>query len=124
MTESLRDRVALVTGGSRGIGQGIAVELARAGAQVFFTYRSSPDGAAETVKLIEEGGVEEIFYRPQHPYTQALLDCDPARQSDISRLLPTIPGELPNLIHPPKGCSFAARCPASLSRSSSSTSHS
>ncbi len=55
MTE-LEGRVALVTGGSRGIGRGIAIELARAGAALAFTYRSSPEGAQETVKHIEEAG--------------------------------------------------------------------
>ncbi len=52
----LAERVALVTGGSRGIGQGIALELASAGATVVFTYRSSPEGARETEKRIGELG--------------------------------------------------------------------
>ncbi len=49
-------KVALVTGGSRGIGQAIAVELARAGALVAFTYKASPEGARETEKRIAEAG--------------------------------------------------------------------
>ena len=52
----LAGKVALVSGGSRGIGQAIAIELARAGADVALTYRASPEGAAETVKKIEETG--------------------------------------------------------------------
>ncbi len=52
----LADKVALVTGGSRGIGQAIAIELARAGAAVALTYRSGREGAADTVKQIEEAG--------------------------------------------------------------------
>jgi 3-oxoacyl-[acyl-carrier protein] reductase len=52
----LEGRVALVTGGSRGIGQAISVELARAGAFVGFTYRASGEGARETLKRIEEAG--------------------------------------------------------------------
>jgi 3-oxoacyl-[acyl-carrier protein] reductase len=53
---SLASKVALVTGGSRGIGQAIAVELARAGALVVFTYKASPEGARETEKRIAEAG--------------------------------------------------------------------
>jgi 3-oxoacyl-[acyl-carrier protein] reductase len=53
---SLASRVALVTGGSRGIGQATAIELSRAGATVAFTYKSGREGAEETRKRIEEGG--------------------------------------------------------------------
>jgi 3-oxoacyl-[acyl-carrier protein] reductase len=42
---SLKGKVALVTGASRGIGAGIAIELAREGADVVITYVSNPDGA-------------------------------------------------------------------------------
>ena len=52
----LAGRVALVTGGSRGIGRAIALELARAGAEVVFTYVSNPDAARETEKAIAELG--------------------------------------------------------------------
>ena len=55
MTE-LAGRTALVTGGSRGIGQGIAIELAAAGANVVFTYHSGKDGAEETGQRITEAG--------------------------------------------------------------------
>jgi 3-oxoacyl-[acyl-carrier protein] reductase len=52
----LAGRTALVTGGSRGIGQAIAVELAAAGAHVFLTYRSGQAGAAVAVKRIQAAG--------------------------------------------------------------------
>ncbi len=56
MSAPLDETVALVTGGSRGIGQAIAIELAVAGATVVFTYKSSAEGARETQKRIEEAG--------------------------------------------------------------------
>jgi 3-oxoacyl-[acyl-carrier protein] reductase len=48
--------VALVTGGSRGIGRAIAVDLARAGAHVAFTYRSDGDAARQTTSAIAATG--------------------------------------------------------------------
>ncbi len=54
MTCSLEGKVALVTGGSRGIGKAICTELAKAGAYVFVNYSSSPDSASETVRLCQE----------------------------------------------------------------------
>jgi oligopeptide/dipeptide ABC transporter ATP-binding protein len=61
-------------------------------------------------EVLEAGDVEEIFDRPRHPYTRALLACDPARFGERLERLPTIPGTPPNLIDPPAGCAFAARC--------------
>jgi oligopeptide/dipeptide ABC transporter ATP-binding protein len=61
-------------------------------------------------EVLEAGHVEEIFDRPRHPYTRALLACDPARFEEKLERLPTIPGAPPNLIDPPAGCAFAARC--------------
>jgi glucose 1-dehydrogenase len=52
----LAGKVALVTGGARGIGRGVAVELARNGADVCVNYRTSPDAAAETVAAIQRLG--------------------------------------------------------------------
>ncbi len=53
---SLKERVALVTGGSRGIGRAIGIELARCGARVVFAYRSDLKAAEETQKRIQEIG--------------------------------------------------------------------
>lgn len=61
-------------------------------------------------EVVERGSVRQIFHNPRHPYTARLLECDPARQSERTRNLPTIPGEIPDLRARPKGCIFANRC--------------
>ena len=61
-------------------------------------------------QVVEQGLVDDIYHAPRHPYTQALLACDPGAISTVGRRLPTIGGRLPDLMHPPPGCSFAARC--------------
>src|SRR6202522_2645815 len=53
---SLANKVALVTGGSRGIGAGIAKRLAADGASVAITYSKGADAAASVVKAIESAG--------------------------------------------------------------------
>ncbi len=62
-------------------------------------------------EVIERGDVRTIFHNPGHPYTRLLLDCDPARIAEPSRHLPTIAGNLPDLVSLPPGCIFAPRCP-------------
>ena len=61
-------------------------------------------------EVVERGTVRQIFHDPRHPYTARLLECDPARQSERTRHLPTIPGEIPDLRARPAGCIFANRC--------------
>ncbi len=58
---------------------------------------------------MEYSNVTEIFENHEHPYTEALLDSIP--RIDISKKrLRTIPGRVPELIDPPKGCRFHPRC--------------
>jgi len=57
---NLTDRVAVVTGASRGIGRGIALELARQGARVVVNYNSSPDAANEVVAAIQATGGQAL----------------------------------------------------------------
>jgi peptide/nickel transport system ATP-binding protein len=67
-------------------------------------------------EVVEQGTVQDIFHRPRHPYTEALLVCDPARLDEVRRELPTIPGDVPNLLQVPPGCVFAPRCPKVFDR--------
>ncbi|MBX6320711.1 MAG: ABC transporter ATP-binding protein [Rhodospirillaceae bacterium] len=67
-------------------------------------------------EVVEQGPVRDIFHRPAHPYTELLLTCDPARLPELTRMLPTIPGEVPDLMRMPAGCVFAPRCPRQFAR--------
>ena len=61
-------------------------------------------------EVVEKGSVRQIFKGARHPYTQALLECDPARLHERVKRLPTIPGTLPDLKNRPQGCIFRDRC--------------
>ncbi len=62
-------------------------------------------------KVVELGGVEEIYHRPRHPYTQALLASRPSMNPDIRIERSPLAGDPPNPISPPSGCRFRTRCP-------------
>ncbi|MBD8065164.1 ABC transporter ATP-binding protein [Devosia sp. PTR5] len=61
-------------------------------------------------KIVETATVDDIFYAPKHPYTQALLRSIPRLGVDQGRRLPTIPGMVPDPFSVPPGCSFNPRC--------------
>jgi oligopeptide transport system ATP-binding protein len=61
-------------------------------------------------KVVESGTVDDIFYSPQHPYTQGLLDSVPRLDRVTDDELHAIPGNPPNLLDLPSGCSFRDRC--------------
>jgi peptide/nickel transport system ATP-binding protein len=60
--------------------------------------------------LVEFGTVHDVFERPQHPYTAALLRSIPSGYKSDGPL-PSLTGAVPNLAHPPPGCPFHPRCP-------------
>jgi len=60
-------------------------------------------------RVVESGSTDDIFLDPKHPYTRALFDSIPSLEKDKTRL-ETIPGTVPRLINPPKGCRFHPRC--------------
>jgi oligopeptide transport system ATP-binding protein len=59
--------------------------------------------------IVEQGPVEDIFYNPKHPYTLGLLSSIPRLNMGKERLNP-VEGHPPDMINPPAGCPFAARC--------------
>ena len=61
-------------------------------------------------EVVEQGTVRDIFHHADHPYTKKLIECDPARMPEITRIQPTIPGEVPDLANLPLGCIFSDRC--------------
>ncbi len=63
-------------------------------------------------KVVEEAPVRELFGNPRHPYTQGLIRSIPRLDLAATehRRLEAIPGTVPQLLHPPPGCRFAARC--------------
>jgi len=63
-------------------------------------------------KIAEVGPSEEIFYNPQHPYTQGLLKSIPRLRS--KEKITWIPGVPPDLRRPPPGCRFYPRCPYAM----------
>ncbi|MFL6005120.1 MAG: ABC transporter ATP-binding protein [Gaiellaceae bacterium] len=66
-------------------------------------------------QIVERADILDLFDRPEHPYTEALLGALPQIEDDRTReeRLATIPGRPPNLVDPPPACRFAPRCPYS-----------
>ncbi len=64
-------------------------------------------------KVVELASREDLYERPRHPYTEALLsavpDPDPASAEKIERII--LKGDVPSPSNPPQGCNFCTRCP-------------
>jgi peptide/nickel transport system ATP-binding protein len=63
-------------------------------------------------KVVEEGSVDDLFFKPKHPYTQALLRSIASLSDEPRSKLPTISGSVPHPLNRPAGCPFHPRCPS------------
>lgn len=64
-------------------------------------------------RVVEQGSVREVFTRPRHPYTQALLSAVPGDPIAFGTRV-ALPGEPPSPSSPPSGCVFRTRCPVAI----------
>ena len=68
-------------------------------------------------KICEVGAPDQLYERPAHPYTQALLSAIPVPDPTIDpNDWPTLGGEIPSPVSPPSGCRFRTRCPLAQDR--------
>ena len=65
-------------------------------------------------QVVEQGQVDDIFYRSGHPYTLGLREAMPTNNVEASRKLTPIDGSPPDLFNPPVGCGYCARCPHAM----------
>jgi oligopeptide/dipeptide ABC transporter ATP-binding protein len=62
-------------------------------------------------RFIEQGGSQQIFRQPRHPYTAALLAANPSPDPDAQASQIELTGDVPSLLRRPGGCEFHTRCP-------------
>lgn len=67
-------------------------------------------------RLVEVTGKDELYRRPLHPYTKALLSAIPIPDPEVKRKRVLLKGDVSSAYDPPAGCRFAARCPYATDR--------
>ena len=67
-------------------------------------------------RIVETGGVDDVFYRPRMPYTLGLLGSIPRLDVGRRQRLTPIEGSPPSLVHLPSGCPFWPRCPLRIQK--------
>ena len=70
-------------------------------------------------QIVEEAPTRELFQRPAHPYSAALLSTNPAIDPQRRARRIVLQGEIPSVVNPPSGCRFHTRCPVAQARCSS-----
>ena len=70
-------------------------------------------------QIVEEAPTRELFQRPAHPYSAALLSTNPAIDPERRARRIVLQGEIPSVVNPPSGCRFHTRCPVAQPRCSS-----
>jgi oligopeptide/dipeptide ABC transporter ATP-binding protein len=67
-------------------------------------------------RIVEQNASEELYRRPRHPYTEALLSAIPIPEPQTQRQRERIvlQGDIPSPLHPPAGCRFHTRCPYAM----------
>ncbi len=65
-------------------------------------------------RVMEQGPARDIFHRPRHPYTRALLQSVPSLHAEARIELPTVQGSIPHPLQRPTGCPFHPRCPDAM----------
>ena len=73
-------------------------------------YISDRIGVMYLGNMVELANSEDLFAKPIHPYTQALIAAIPTTDPDASRELQILEGDIPSPVNPPKGCKFHTRC--------------
>ena len=69
-------------------------------------------------KVVELAHRQELYDKPLHPYTQALVSAIPITKPNLNRERVILEGEVPSPLNPPQGCRFHPRCPVAMERCS------